>query len=169
MSEHKSGDRVQREVYVGGDMTINVGQVTDVEYAERDREDYDYGRRQYVKRSETYAKSVKVQWDSGTEETLDTWMVHAEDSEMERTYRLAVKDAQRRMNEKMSQASALLDEAVAISEETGIPLDAGISPLSQSYIPGSMTEKWPDVDRGFMNDLANAYGEYDGWQHSAVC
>lgn len=173
MSEWKKGDRVQREEHANGEMTIQVGQVTDVEYDQREKRDYSYSygyRRTSAPEMETYTKKVTVKWDDSDQEvTFEPYMVHSEDTEVERAYRLAVKDAQRRMSEKMAIASAALDEAVAISEETGIPLDAGISPLSQCYIPQSMQEKFPDVDREFMTELAGAYGEYDGWQHSAVC
>lgn len=169
MSEWMKGDRVQRE---DNDDRILVGVVTDVEYDQREERDDNYGYRYSASQTKTvtYTKSVKVKWDGSEEEkSYKPYAVHAEDSEMERAYRLAVDDAKTRMNQKLAIARAALDEAVAISEETGVPLSADVSPLSQSYIPQSMQEKFPDVDREFMTELAGGYGEYDGWQHSAVC
>lgn len=118
---------------------------------------------------ETVIKSITVKWDNGGEEKLKQYDVHQEDSELERAFRLASRDAQRRIAEKLEQAMAALNEAEAISEETGVPFSSGISPLGQSYIPASLEDKYPDVDREFIDDITGSYGECGGWQHSAVC
>lgn len=165
MSEWKTGDRVQAEQ---GDV-IKVGEVLSVETHEVERSRLDYYTRKETKYTETEIKCVNVKWDDGEVESLSQYHIHAEDTDIERQYRIACADAQRRIDEKLAIASAALDEAVAISEETGVPFSAYISPLSQSYLPNSFSEKFPELDSLFANDLAGAYGEYEGWQHSAVC
>ena len=129
-----------------------------------------YGSRKETKTMETVVESIDIQWDDGELETgLDEYHVNREDSEMERQFRLAVSDAQSRIDAEMDKAWAAIRAAVAISEETGIPFSASVSPLSQSYIPDSLSSKFPGVDREFYSEIAGAYGEYEGWQHSAVC
>jgi hypothetical protein len=164
----KVGDRCQTDK----DGNIRVGAVTVVETAQEDRTRYNYN---YASRGreETYTatviKSISVKWDDGEEQqALDEWAVYPEDSKMERAFRLAVDEAQNRIDEKMATARAALREAVQISEETGIPFRASVSPLSQSYVPNSLSEKFPGVDREFYSEIAGASGE-EGWQHSAVC
>jgi hypothetical protein len=66
-------------------------------------------------------------------------------------------------------ASKYLQEAVDISEETGVPFDTNISFLSQSYRPGSTDERFPEVDYAFVKEVTECYNEYEGWEHSAVC
>ena len=166
MSNWKVGDRVQREK----DSQINVGVITAVDSQTVERSKYDYYTRRETKVSEVEIKSIDVMWDGGTEEKgLARWDVHVEDSAMEREYRLAVDAAHDRIYAKLQEAGKLISEAEKISEETGIPFSSGISPLGQSYIPGSLKEKFPDVDTDFAYEVADAHGEYDGWQHSAVC
>lgn len=166
----KVGDRVQKSSRTD---EILVGVITEVESAQEEKTRYNhnlYSRsRQEEKYIETVIKSITVKWDNGGEEKLKQYDVFNEDSEMERAFRLASRDAQRRINEKLDQAMAALSEAEKISEETGIPFSSGISPLGQSYIPASLEDKHPDIDRDFVNDITGAYGEYGGWQHSAVC
>lgn len=171
MSDWKVGDRVQQEK----DGQYRVGVVAEVhtEQVERTRRDYSYGygsRAKEEKYMETELKSIDVQWDGGELQTgLKRYDVVAEDSEMERQFRVAVADAQARIDAEMDKAWAAIQAAVKISEETGIPFRASVSPLSQSYIPDSMSSKFPDVDRSFCTEIADAWGEYEGWQHSAVC
>ncbi len=165
MSEWKTGDRVQAEQ----DDTIKVGEVVSVEMHQVERSRYDYRTHTDTKYMETEIKSVKIKWDTGEEESLSQWDIHEEDSDIEREFRLTFDSAQKRIDEKLAIASAALDEAVAISEETGVPFSAYISPLSQSYLPNSFSEKFPELDSSFANEMAGAYGEYEGWQHSAVC
>lgn len=165
------GDRVQSEKTD----QIRVGAVTAVEteQVERTRRDYSYGygaRSRDEKYMETVIKSISVKWDDGEEQTgMGEYDVNREDSEMERSFRLALSDAQARIDAEMDKAWAAVQAACKISEETGIPFSAGVSPLSQSYIPNSLSEKFPGVEREFYSELAGAYGEYEGWQHSAVC
>lgn len=165
MSDWKVGDRVQTDK--SGTYRVGVITVVDSETVEKTKRDW-YSRKD-VAYTEVVIKSIDVKWDDGETQQLGQYDVYPEDSEMERAFRLAVSDAHKRIDEKMSVAWAALNEAVKISEETGIPFSAGVSPLSQSYIPESLHEKFPDVDRDFYSDITGAWGEYDGWQHSAVC
>jgi len=169
MSEQwKVGDRVQTDK----DDVIRVGVVTAIqtEQVERSRYTNYYTRSAPEKYMETVVKTIDVKWDDGEEQKgMDRWSVYPEDSKIERTFRLAVSDAHKRIDEKLAVARAALREAEKISEETGIPFSASISPLSQSYIPQSLEQKFPDLDPEFVSDLTQAWGEYGGWQHSAVC
>ncbi len=166
MSEWKVGDRVQTEK----DGQFRVGAISAVESQEVERVKHDWYSRKETKYTEVEIKSIDVKWDDGEEQKgLGRWDVYQEDTEVERSFRLAVKDAQARIDEKMSEAYAAVEAAVKISEETGVPFSAGVSPLSQSYIPNSLSDKFPGVDREFYSEVADAYGEYEGWQHSAVC
>lgn len=164
-NDWKIGDRVQSEK----GHTIRVGVVTAVDSQTVEKTKHDWFSRRETTYTEVEIKSIDVKWDGGEVEQLGRYDVYPEDSEMERTFRLAVSDAHKRIEEKMDKARAALDEAVQISEETGIPFSASVSPLSQSYIPNSLSEKFPDVDRDFYSDITGTWGEYEGWQHSAVC
>jgi hypothetical protein len=166
MSDWKVGDRVQLEK--GG--MIRAGYIAAVATEQVERTKRDLYSRKESKVMETVIKSIDVQWDDGElQQGMSEYSVNKEDSEIERTFRLAVNDAQARIGAKLIEASKLIDEACAISEETGIPFRAGVSPLGQSYIPSSLSEKFPDLDREFATDIADAHGEYEGWQYSAVC
>ena len=90
----KVGDRVQK---TSRTEEILVGVVTEVESAQEERTRYThslYGRsRQEEKYMETVIKSITVKWDNGGEEKLKQYDVHQEDSELERAFRLASRDA----------------------------------------------------------------------------
>jgi len=175
MSEKwKVGDRVQTEIHDTvrtEDITVRVGSITSVVFGEEQRNRFNYNAR--PSREESYTvtviKEITIKWDNGEDETRSPWSVHKQDSEFELAFRLASSVAQKRIDEKLAMAHAALREAVKISNETGIPFNASISPLSQSYIPVSLAEKFSDLDRDFINEITDSYGEYDGWQHSAVC
>lgn len=88
---------------------------------------------------------------------------------LEDDFKKAVEDNVILIEAKLSQASALLDEAIAISEEHGIPFYASVSELGQQYTPASFKKLWGKVDDKVLEDLDVYPGEYDGWTHSAVC
>jgi len=91
--------------------------------------------------------------------------------ELELEFRSIVKDARARMGAELNLAYEALSRAEDISDETGIPLDAGISPLSQRYIPANskFAELDEDVCEEFDVFFEHEYGGSGGWQHSAVC
>lgn len=85
------------------------------------------------------------------------------ETEFEALYNKHVK----KIEEQLNIAAKAISKAEELSEKYGIPFYAGVSPLSQSYTPGSLDE---DLDKDFISDLTGIYpGEYEGWEHSAVC
>lgn len=92
---------------------------------------------------------------------------------LEEAFSKLVEKAHAKIEKKMAVARKALAEAEVIADEMGIPFSADLSPLSQTYIPGSMdemlSEKFPGLDRDVALELADCWGEYDGWQHSQVC
>lgn len=82
---------------------------------------------------------------------------------------------------KLEQASVLIKEAVALSEQHGVPFrpTKGLLGFRMSYIPTTLKEKfppeieddWDDDWYDFWTNLTGAHGgsEYDGWQSSQVC
>lgn len=172
MSKWNVGDRVQTDETVDNKTVFHVGAVTEVNTHEEKRTRRDWYSNKDVEYTEVVVDNIKVKWDDGEEESLDQYDVYAEDTEVERSFRAVAADASRRIEEKLALASKYLDEAVEISNETGVPFHTGISFLSQSYFPGNTSEKFEDVDTDFINDITGAYhSEYgdEGWQHSAVC
>lgn len=173
-NDWKVGDRIQKSEWVDHKETIHTGAVTDVVTETREKQSYDrwggYGRGSQTTVTETFIKSISVKWDDGKEETdLSPWHVSPEDSEFEREFRIKSREITDLIGEQLAIADKALDEAVAIAEAHGVSFSSGVSPLSQSYIANSAKEKWPEVSERFMNEITEAYGEYGGWQHSAVC
>lgn len=172
MSKWNVGARVQTDEVVDGKTIFHVGAVTEVNTHEEQRTKRDWYSNKDTTYTEVVVDNIKVKWDNGLEETLGQYEVYPEDSEAERQFRAVAADASRRIEEKLALASKYLDEAVEISDETGVPFHTGISFLSQSYFPGNTGEKFEDVDSEFVNEISGAYhSEYgeQGWQHSAVC
>jgi len=172
--EWKVGDRIQKSEWVDRKEVITTGAITDVVTETREKQSYDrwggYGRGAQTTVTETFIKSISLKWDDGKEESgLSPWHVQPEDSEMEREFRIKAAEIGDLIQAKLSEASKALDEAEAIAEEHGISFSSGISPLSQSYKAASAGDRWPDVSSEFMNEITESHGEYDGWQHSAVC
>ena len=161
------GNRVQKQekdVFIVGAITS-----LNMETVQRPSGFGSFGR---VNKEETVLKSAVVKWDNGTEETLDYWALHPEDSPLERQFRAAVPAVQALIGEKLDLALKYLQEAEQIADDNGIPFYSPISPLSQSYIPDSLQEKWNDVSKEVVQQETETYSEYDfcgGWQHSAVC
>lgn len=116
----------------------------------------------------TYAN---VKWNDGTTDTLDIESITVPDTELERDFRKAYWANEDRIQDKVSQAASLLQEAVRIAEETGVSFRTHISPVSNAYFPRSREERFPELDSQFVSDVTEAYNEYDstGWRHSAVC
>jgi hypothetical protein len=92
-------------------------------------------------------------------------------SQLEEEFKAALKIAKDKINAKLAEAMDALVEAENISEEYGIPFHSNISPLSQTYTPASYKKKFGDIP-DIVDELSNwdnAPGEYEGWEHSAVC
>lgn len=93
-----------------------------------------------------------------------------EQTQLEKEFEAAQKIAITKIDEKLSIASAAIAEATKISEEYGIPFSSWVSPLGQAYTPTSYQDKFGDLDPDFVSEVADCYpGDYDGWEHSAVC
>lgn len=93
-------------------------------------------------------------------------------SELEQEFRKLFDEKIDLIHAKLSQAVKLVDEAVAISEEFGIPFEGNISPIGQSYYPKTFSEKFGKLDIDIVTDITGAYSEdpeYCGWTHSAIC
>lgn len=164
--EWNVGDKVQQTK----NQTIRLGEIVNLIKETQEVADWygsSYGSRRT--KTEEYTAKLEVKWSDGQEETLAVWDVEPEDNEMEREFRALVPDAMKKIDEKLALASKYLDEAIAISEETGVPFSSNISFLGQSYKPTSFEKKFPEVDRELMTNLTGSYNEYAGWQHSAVC
>lgn len=76
------------------------------------------------------------------------------------------------IQEKMTAAAKLIDEAQKLSEEHGIPFrpETHIMWCRPSYIPRSLKEKFPELDSDFISDATDAWGgRYPGWQYSQTC
>ena len=95
-----------------------------------------------------------------------------------------VESTSERMNALLEQAADLIAQAERISDETGVPLEAIVSPLAQTYWPEGGHEKWTKKleeaglapeDEGEVDALLQELGvidydyAYPGWEHSAVC
>ncbi len=107
-------------------------------------------------------------------------------SKLEEEFTAAYKAAIERLKAKDAEARKAVQELEDICEETGIPYQASVSPLSQIYQPSSFKDMWGktrqetvkkatwDKKSTYDVDIFEAVtgdypGEYDGWQHSAVC
>lgn len=161
------GDRVQKrnkDAFIVGAITVlNTETIT---------KSPGWGSLSSRSKEETVIKSAVVKWDDGTEETLQSWGLHPEDSALERQFRSAVPDVHALISEKLALSAQYLAEAQKISDDSGIPFYSHISPLSQSYVPNSLQEKWNEVSREVVQEETEAGSEDDycgGWQHSAVC
>ena len=176
MSREKNwqiGDRVQKSDWNSGTEVITTGAITDVVTDTKTREQYSgYG---YQKKTvtETYIKTISIKWDDGTESlNVTPWSAQPEDSALEREFRIKCREVDALIQEKLAIADKAIDEAIAIAEEHGIPFNASVSQLSQSYRTRSFPSKWKGVSEAFADEITDSYsdgGGYYGWVHSAVC
>ncbi len=86
------------------------------------------------------------------------------------------------INAALRRAVEALDEATDLADKYGIPFYSNISMLGQTYQPKSYDKLWnneawrqerdtkDDSEDDLFTQVTGDYpGEYDGWQHSAVC
>lgn len=98
-------------------------------------------------------------------------------SELEIKFQQIFNEHHNQIQEKLSQASQLIEEAVEISEKYGLPFrpQEDIMWMTPSYIPESFNGKFPNLDYEFWTNLTDACGDFDdeigftGWQQSQVC
>ena len=110
------------------------------------------------------------------EEEFDEEHTDEEQSELAKEFKALCEDVQKKITAKLAEASKALNEATAIAEKYGVPFEAGISPLNNSYVPGSLSEsKFKALDVEEVCEISGVYIEdmfgssYGGWVHSAVC
>jgi hypothetical protein len=160
-----AGDAVQL-INHDDDDTIKDGTVVSITPAKRKEEE------QYWKFSEQEQEDMRdhalVKWEDGTESEVVADDLEPRDSELERDFRVNAYTAQKLINAKMAEAEAAVDEACKIAEQYGVSFGASVSPLSQTF-KVSLPEKYEELDSDFVQNICDVYGEYDGWQHSAVC
>lgn len=112
-----------------------------------------------------------VKWDDNTTDTVDMDDLDLEDSELEREFRNKANEVLYEIRKKCAASAKLLEEAVKLSEEHGIPFNSEVSFLGQSYFPNSFEEKYKGVDMDLVYSITDASSEYGygGWEHSDVC
>ena len=167
MSNFSVGERCQ---WVDRDTDEVTGGTVDSIIPPKEMKPNDYWR--YPKsKQEDFITYAVVKWDDGTTDTVDMDDLDVEDSPLEREFRLAANVHLKEIMAKANQASALLSEAVALSEKYGIPFNPDVSFLGQSYFPNSFEEKYKGVDSDLVYSITNASSEYGygGWEHSDVC
>lgn len=115
---------------------------------------------------------ANIKWDDGTYERIREGYISLEDTKLEREFRKAAIHALEEINKRLAIASNAIDEAEEIAEKYGVPFSADVSPLGQSYFPGSTSSLYENLSKDFIQGITGAYhSEYgeEGWQHSAVC
>ncbi len=106
---------------------------------------------------------------------------------IEDDFKVVYADALARLQAKNKEAIKVIEELEAICEETGIPYDASVSPVSQVYRPNTFEEKWGKLNDETVDVVSKwdgktyketlwenltdeaSQGEYKGWQHSMAC
>lgn len=114
-----------------------------------------------------------VKWDDNTTDTVNMDDLDLEDNELEREFRNEANVVLSDIMSKVRLASKILQEAVDISEEHGVPFSSEISFIGQSYFPTTFSDKYGELDADFVDAITGAstsyYGDGAGWEHSDVC
>ena len=95
-------------------------------------------------------------------------------SDLEKEFQAAYDEALPLIEAQIQKAEEAIAKAQEIANKYGVPFSAGVSPLSQGYIPASFEKKYSSLDTEIVSDITGVYdsygdGLYAGWQHSAVC
>lgn len=93
------------------------------------------------------------------------------ENQLETDFEKAFNEVHDQIQLKLTQAAKLIEEAVKLSEDSGVPFkpEEPLTFVRPSYIPRSMEKKFPDIDQDFVAELTDAYGYDAGWQWSQVC
>lgn len=161
MSEHNFavGDRVQYRDEDEGE--ILVGEIKSLLSKEEDGETIN---------------CAMVMWDS--EGDVEEWDVEllepeGEEDELEAEFKKVAEAHMDEIEDQLEIAAKAIAKAQEISEEHGLPFYASVSPLSQTFTPGSFYANYSELSRDFVYNLTEAFpgGEYEqeGWEHSQVC
>jgi alanyl-tRNA synthetase len=87
---------------------------------------------------------------------------------LEEEFKKAAEEGQKLLREKVRVIDILTNEAVAISEQYGIPFELG----SETYTPNSFKSKWRDLleednEIPYFDVLECQPGFYSGWNNSS--
>lgn len=118
--------------------------------------------------------------NSEVEENVDEEEFDSSDMEspLAKEFAAHCKSVGEQIEAKLDEAHKALREAEEIAEKHGVPFSSGISPLSNSYVPGGFSKtKFSKLDTEVVCEIAGVWGEYisdmfgygGGWLHSAVC
>ncbi len=121
------------------------------------------------KLKDIFVSHIKVCWDNGKEEVLPHYDVCKEDTPLEREFRIKAAVVQAQIDEKMKVILKALDEAQAISDETGIPFVSEVSRLGQFYRCPSFKDKWAGVSMDVVEsatEVVTSEDNFYGWKHS---
>jgi len=71
------------------------------------------------------------------------------------------------IDEKLSKAEEELRQAVALSEEHGVPFYSEVEGMlaARRYFPHSFDKKWGDIDRDLLCDEYEIYNRDTGWEY----
>lgn len=109
-----------------------------------------------------------VKWSDGEVSEMVADDLQKRDSTLEREFRMHAYEGQKLIDQKMAEADAAIGAACKLAEQYGLSFSACVSPLSQTFkVP--ILEKYEELDSEFLEGIVDASGEYEGWQHSAVC
>lgn len=114
---------------------------------------------------------IAVEWDNGSLGKVNVNDVQPEEDSLEQEFREVAESIGNQIYTLLQDARAKVKQAVELSEQHGIPFNASVSLLGNTYYPRTFEEKWGELDRYLVYDLTKAYNEYGdaGWSHSAVC
>lgn len=119
---------------------------------------------------------VIVEWQDGNCSSVNPAVIEAvplSDGKLEKEFEDLATSVGLEIQDKITQAEKLLNEACALADEHGIPFFTSVSLLGQPYVPEKFETKWCDLDRDFVTDLtevmSNDLGSAYGWQTSQVC
>ena len=141
------GDLVQLE----DDYVIKDGEVIQVDPPLMTRPD-DYYRLPDEEMAKCHPQ-LTIKWEDGSQSVESEMYLVTQDDEFQREFRLANNKASELIAKHLSDAEEALSKAVDVSEEYGVPFSSGISFLSQNFHPSTTSEKFPEVDSEFINEL----------------
>ncbi len=110
-----------------------------------------------------YEINFELTFDDKTTQIVFLEDFEKRDTPLERQFRVKYLETTKQINDKVEQAQQLLQEAINISDEKGVPFNSKISPINQPYIPKNVKNK-KKVHKIFGYDLSNS-----GWLHSDIC
>jgi len=114
----------------------------------------------------------KVKWSDDTTEVVSKFSIYPKDTSLEREFRQHFHEVQVNINLKLEEALHALKQAVAISEQEGVPFYSNLSFSRQPYCPTTIKQKYPSIEAKKVEQITAIYMEESfstGWQHSTTC